>query len=219
MNYCQSYHILRSHGQTFLESFEGIGQNLRFHKGDYIEYDLEKKDYCYLILRGRVKQYFIEPNGRERIVLLLKKGDFFGEVNMIQNNIDLVISAALTGCEVKRISRSELESAFRSDPELALKFIQMQTTKVRLFLFQIQDAAFCDIKNRLKNLLIRLAIQYGIPGKEKTYIDFGASHEEIAKMIGSTRSTVTKILAELTQEGFIEIKNKAIYIGNQFLDF
>ncbi|MDY5836381.1 MAG: Crp/Fnr family transcriptional regulator [Eubacteriales bacterium] len=210
-----SYYLNNSYGEFFIQAFAELGTDLDYLPNVLIESDLECKNYCYLILEGTVKQYFTDQDGKQYTVLLLSRGDIFGEINMLQNNIDLVLSESLTACKVKRIQKAEFDQALRAHPDLMMAFIQMQTSKSRMFLFQIQDLSYLDVKNRLKNLLIRLGILYGVSQDEQIKINLLISHEELAKMIGSTRSTVTKMLSELSDSGFLEMKQKFIYLNNR----
>ncbi len=210
-----SYYLNNSYGEFFIQAFLQQGTDLDYLPNVMIESDLECKNYCYLILEGKVKQFFIDQDGKQYTVLLLSRGDIFGEINMLQNNIDLVMSESLTQCKIKRIQKVEFDQALLAQPDLMMAFIQMQTSKSRMFLFQIQDLSYLDVKNRLKNLLTRLSISYGVPKQKQTKINLLISHEELAKMVGSTRSTITKMLSELSDSGFLEIRRKFIYLNNR----
>lgn len=77
---------------------------------------------------------------------------------------------------------------------------------------QVYDFSFYSAKNRLYFLLRRLAIQQGIKVNKGTKINLKLTHQDLATMIGSTRSTVTKMLNELEDEGNIMKAGKYIII-------
>ncbi len=80
---------------------------------------------------------------------------------------------------------------------------------------QVQDSSFCDTVYKLKNLLIRLSYQHGaeVPGGTRIIPRF--THEDLARMISSTRSTVTKKMKVLEKEGFIEVANHFIILKEE----
>ena len=84
---------------------------------------------------------------------------------------------------------------------------------------QIYDNTFFPTNNRLINLLIRLSRQYGIELDDGSMkINVRLTHQEIANMIGTTRSTVSKTLKTLTDSSLIYQQNKYIYLTNDFID-
>jgi CRP/FNR family transcriptional regulator len=65
-------------------------------------------------------------------------------------------------------------------------------------------------KERLFSLLRRLSVQHGSLKETGYEINLNLTHEELATMIGSTRSTVTKLLKTLESEGKITRNGKKI---------
>ena len=77
---------------------------------------------------------------------------------------------------------------------------------------QIQDSSFCNTEERLRNLLMRLSVQQGVETPDGIRIAQKFTHEELAGMIASTRSTVSRKMKLLVESGFIKIKGKHIYL-------
>jgi len=169
-------------------------------------------DYLYLILDGKVIQYFLDVEGRERIILILSAGDLFGEITMIQGDYDQVITKAYTFVKVCKINKSDLMRYLEENPKLYDSILLMVTTKFRILMSQLYDNAYFDVKQRLYRLLKRLSVQHKVRVKGGNKIDLKLTHEELASMIGSTRSTVTRLLKELEEEGAITRKGKYIIV-------
>lgn len=94
-------------------------------------------DYLYLILDGKVIQYFLDVEGRERIILILSAGDLFGEITMIQGDYDQVITKAYTFVKVCKINKSDLMRYLEENPKLYDSILLMVTTKFRILMSQI----------------------------------------------------------------------------------
>ncbi|MDO5016026.1 MAG: Crp/Fnr family transcriptional regulator [Eubacteriales bacterium] len=207
-----AYQVQDEYRKYIKNYFRDKAPLINYKKGELIEADFTSTNYCYCVADGIVRQYFIDGAGKERTVILLRPGEIFSEINMMQGNIDLVISAAFTDCSVHRIYQANFAKLFEDNPEFAYQLFMMETTKIRQFLFQIYDGSFYDVDNSLINLLSRLSVLFGVRTEAGVLLDIYLSHEDMAKMIGSSRSTVTRSINRLEEKGYIQSKNKRITI-------
>lgn len=139
------YHMQKNYKDTLLHHFGFVGTELDFSAGSLIDYDFGMKDFCYLIMSGTIKQYFLDADGKERILLVLSRGDLFGDITMLQKTSDMVISESMTECRVRRIEKSEFWKLVDSEPELGHALVTMMSTKFRLLLFQLYDQAYFKV--------------------------------------------------------------------------
>ncbi len=144
----------------------------------------------------------------------MAKGDLFGEITLFQGDKDLVITQAHGDVEVEKIPADLFTSLLEKNPEIYYYISLMLSSKARIFMAQVKDSSFCDTTQKLKNLLIRLSYQHGEDVKNGAKIMLRFTHEDLARMISSTRSTVTKKMKALENEGFIEIVNHYIIVKN-----
>lgn len=210
--FLEHYNANYSYRKNLLYNFKDKGEIIEYDINSFIEFEHKKLDYVYLIIDGKVKQYFIDYSGSEKTILLLSSGDMFGEITMIQEDYDLVITESLTHTTVCKISKNTFYTFLQNNPSIYNDILLMITTKFRILMAQLYDYSFYNAKNRLYFLLKRLAIQQGIKVCKGTKINLKLTHQELATMIGSTRSTVTKMLNELEDEGKIIKTGKYIII-------
>lgn len=206
------YTINYSYRKTILENLRGLGTEMEFKRGNFIEFEFKKLNHLYLILDGKVIQYFLDIEGRERIILILSAGDLFGEITMIQQDYDQVITRAYTDVRLCKINKEDLMAYLVKNPQLYNSILLMFTTKFRILMSQLYDNSYFGAKGRLYRLLKRLSVQHEVKVEEGNKIDLRITHEELASMIGSTRSTVTRLLKELEEEGAILRKGKYIIV-------
>lgn len=195
---------------VLLEHFSGLGQIISYDKDALIEFEYARLSYAYLIIEGKVKQFFTTAEGQEKTILILSKGDMFGEITMIQGDHDHCITKTYVPTKVCKITREAFDAYLAEHPELYESILQMLTTKIRLLMYQVFDGNYLDAKERLYALLQRLSVQHAIHTDKGIAIDLSLTHEEIARMIGSTRSTVTKLMKLLEDEGRIQREGKQI---------
>ncbi|MGE5631914.1 MAG: Crp/Fnr family transcriptional regulator [Caulobacteraceae bacterium] len=192
--------------------FSGKGTIIVFKKKSIIEYGGKPVKHVYLIRKGVVQQYFLDQDGNVKTLLILTKGDLFGEITLFQGDKDLVITQAHGDVEVEKIPADLFTSLLEENPQIYYHISLMLSNKARIFMAQVKDSSFCDSAHKLKNLLVRLSIQHGEAVNGGVKIIHRFTHEDLARMISSTRSTVTKKMKILENEGFIEIINHHIIV-------
>ncbi|MBU5313224.1 Crp/Fnr family transcriptional regulator [Tissierella carlieri] len=212
MNIYNSYSINYDYKNILLKHFKDIGTIIDFQKDTLIEFEFKKLDYIYLILDGIVKQFFLDLEGAERIILLLSTGDMFGEITMLQQDSDRVITKTYSRVKVCKIEKSVFYNYLKKNPFVYDSILLMITTKFRILMTQIYDNTYLNTKERLFFLLKRLSIQQNSLEELGHKLNFNLTHEELANMIGSTRSTVTRIMKLLESEGKIARNGRKINI-------
>jgi len=212
LNIYNSYSINYDYKNILLKHFKDIGTIIDFQKDTLIEFEFKKLDYIYLILDGIVKQFFLDLEGAERIILLLSTGDMFGEITMLQQDSDRVITKTYSRVKVCKIEKSVFYNYLKKNPFVYDSILLMITTKFRILMTQIYDNTYLNTKERLFFLLKRLSIQQNSLEELGHKLNFNLTHEELANMIGSTRSTVTRIMKLLESEGKIARNGRKINI-------
>ena len=209
------YTLNLEYKETILQYLSSLGDELSYSAGSLIDFDFGMKDFCYLVLDGAIKQYFIDSEGKERILFILSRGDIFGDITMLQNTTDMVISESMTNCVVRKIGKTEYWKAASTYPALNKALLTFGSTKFRLLLFQLYDQSYHKVDLQLQHLLCRLAVQHGVPVHSGILINLVLTHQDLADMLGSGRSTVTRNLKKLRSAGIIEIRSRKIFIPDK----
>lgn len=79
-------------------------------------------------------------------------------------------------------------------------------------MFQMANMAFSDSLGKVADTLVRLYYQEGQDIENGKKINEKFTHEEIAKLIGCSRVTVTRALNKFKDENILEINNGEIII-------
>ncbi|WP_428909688.1 Crp/Fnr family transcriptional regulator [Niallia sp. Krafla_26] len=181
-------------------------------KGQHIFHEGDVGTESYLIKQGRVKIYRL-TNGKESILALLHKGDFFGEMAMLDpHNSRSASAVALEKTNLLQLREKDMTSLLHKKPELAIKLLSLTMEKLRRANEKIQSITFLDVRTRIHRLILQLVQDYGIQTSEGVFIDYKITHQQMADLIGAVRETVSKILAEWQQEGWIIMKNRKMII-------
>jgi CRP/FNR family cyclic AMP-dependent transcriptional regulator len=168
----------------------------------------------------KISMYF--PNGKEMILGLLGQYDIFGELLLLPSERRPNQAEAVVDTTLIVMPESDFQKLLAQQPHIAMKFIQVMSTRLwQAQQWQAEVGAF-DAPGRLANLLLRLAQDFGAPGERGTVIDLNLTQQDLAKMIGATRETVSHCLARLLEYGAVRRRRAPITVNTeklqQFLD-
>ena len=201
--------------ESFLNS-SGLGKSIaQFSQRTTIFRQGEAAKDVFYIQKGSVKLAVVNESGREAVVAVLGKGDFFGEGCLTTQSISVVTAICLEPTTILVIKKKEMIQVLSDEHAFSNRFIAYMLTRNMRVEQDLIDQLFNNSEKRLARTLLMLA-QYGRqdqPNKMITYL----SQETLAEMIGTTRSRVNFFMNKFRDLGFIEYTNRKIRINKSLL--
>ena len=172
----------------------------------------EEGDTLFVIVNGRVKVTVMSEDGREVILSILKDGDIFGEMSLIDGKprSASVISTAET--ELILLRRPDFLSRLSRFPEMASKMLATLAERLRRTNRQVESLALLDVYGRIAGTLLQLADDQGGNSDQGLTIAERPIHQDIANMAGTTRETVSRVLNDLERRGYLARDGRSIII-------
>ena len=205
-----------------LESLSRITPYKRFKAGDVIYHMEDPADALYFIREGMVKISMYFPNGKEMILALFGKYDAFGELLLLPSERRPNQAEAVMDTTLIVLPEEDFQRLITQQPKIAMKFIQVMSTNLWQAQTRFAEVGAFDAPGRLANLLLRLAHDFGKEGDRGTVIDLNLTQQDLSKMIGATRETVSHCLARLLEYGAVRRRRAPIAVDmtklQQFLD-
>lgn len=183
-------------------------------KGDYIYFDSHHLNKLYFLKDGYVKIGYIDNHGNEIIKEVIAKGEIFGQFSLEKNNLNGEFARAYkTNVSLCAFTIQDFEKLLQQKPELAIKYSKQVGEKLRRAEFRLINMLNKDVRSRLLAFIYSLAVMDGYSGVAGPYtvVNF-LTHEDIARLIGSTRQTVTTLVNQLETEGLLKMTRKKIVI-------
>jgi len=196
------------------EDLEQVASHLierRFPRNTTIVEEGLAGDYMYVIREGRVKVTKLSEDGREKILEFLDAGSFFGEMALLDRAPRIASVKTLKPVKLLALSRTDFLNLLRKSPDLSLSVIQELCKRLRTVDDQASALSFQRVKDRTKGLLQRLARD---PHEEGGRVTPPLTHQQMADMIGTSRETVTRVVKELKQEGWLLQEGKRYRVGD-----
>ncbi|GBG08831.1 hypothetical protein B1748_04200 [Paenibacillus sp. MY03] len=192
------------------ESFErlrGIMYIKSVEKGSCLFWEGDAADKLFYIFEGRIKSTKMSDAGRSLTLYLHQNGDLIGQMEPFKDSTHSTSAEVTEDAKVGVIQRKDLETLLWQHGDLALEFMKWMGLMHRLTQTKFRDLMLFGKTGALCSLLIRLCNSYGEENEEGIRIDLKLSNTEMADMIGATRESVNRMLADLKKENVITYKD------------
>jgi CRP-like cAMP-binding protein len=178
----------------------------KYRKNQKIFAQGDAADSVFYIQKGKVKVTVVSGLGKEAVVAILGKDEFFGEGCLAGQPLRIATATGLTDCDVMRIEKAALIHTLQAQPafsEMFLAHVLLRSIRVEE---DLVDQLFNSSEKRLARALLLLA-NFGKEGKPEAIIA-KVSQETLADMIGTTRSRVCFFMNKFRKLGFISYNGK-----------
>ena len=159
----------------------------------------ESTDSLYILVKGRAQAVCNDQNGKQIILNVFEPADFFGEMSFFDSQKRSATVMTVKPSELLVIPRRAFREFMTGNPDIAFNMIGDLVCKLRTATRQIEDLAFMDVYGRVVRFLTEAGNENGVIAERLT-------HQEIGNRVGASRETVSRIMAALLKEGYIEKK-------------
>ena len=174
-------------------------------------------DALFVIGKGKVKVVLYGETGREIILSILKAGDFFGEMSLLDRQPRSANVVAIEDSELLCLDREAFQTHLTAHPSTALGILAEMSRRLRHADEVIGNLALLDVYARVARIIRDLAQKQGEPVDGGLLIKERPTQQEIAGLIGTSRETVSRALNDFTRQGLLEMQGKQILVRWGFL--
>lgn len=163
-------------------------------------------DEVWIVCRGVVQLSTLYPTGDEALLALVGPSMPFGLPLTLVHPYQAV---ALTDVDLMCLDLSEVEQS----PVLSQGIFWHLNRRLRQTEAILALVGQRRVEDRLRQLLLLLRQEVGQPVMAGTRLNVRLTHQHLANTIGTTRVTITRLLGQLREEGWLLIdKNRHIVI-------
>ncbi|MDT5104936.1 MAG: family transcriptional regulator, cyclic receptor protein [Mycobacterium sp.] len=187
-------------------------QPVDFPPGHTVFAEGEPGDRLYIIISGKVKIGRRSPGGRDNLLTIMGPSDMFGELSIFDPGP--CTSSATTITEVRAVSmdRGALKAWIEARPEIVAQLLRILARRLRRTNNNLADLIFTDVPGRVAKQLLHLAQCFGTQEGDALRVTHDLTQEEIAQLVGTSRETVNKALADFVHRGWIRLEGKSVLI-------
>jgi len=172
--------------------FSGSGQHLGF------------------VLEGTARSDLVAPTGRRITVRYVRRGSMIGAWAVAGDGDLSVVNRAVTNCAVIEFDVETVAGLIRSDPGMALTFVEYLTARLQATYQALAASAFGTMTQRIARHLLELAEEDPEDGRVVAAI----TQQQLADGIGTSREVVARTLRRLRSDGTVRTHSREIEISN-----
>ena len=185
--------------------------------GSVIVSQEEPGDSLFVLASGKVKVVLYGETGREIILSILREGEFFGEMSLLDRQPRSANVVAIEKSEVLSLDRDAFQTHINQHPTTAMAILAEMSRRLRKADEVIGNLALLDVYARVARAVRELAQKQGEPVDGGLLIRERPTQQEIAGLIGTSRETVSRALNDFTRRGLLEMSGKQILVRWGFL--
>jgi CRP-like cAMP-binding protein len=181
-------------------------------RGQVLFREGEQGECLYVIRSGKVKLGRRSGDGRENLLSVLGPGEMFGELSLFDPGPRTATATAVGDAVLYELSHTELLGWLERFPTVARYLLGALARRLRRTNEALADLVFSDVPGRVAKALLDLAERFGHEVDEGIRVKHDLTQEELAQLIGASRETVNKALADFAARGWVKREGRAVVL-------
>jgi CRP/FNR family transcriptional regulator len=199
-----------------LKAFEELKYATVLPKGAMLFVEGQSPRGIFLLCTGRAKLSTCSSDGKSLITQIAEPGELLGLSAVISGRPYEVTAETLHPCQVNFIKREDFLRFLSEHGEACLRVAQHLSNNYHTAYEQVRSLGLShSASEKLARLLLDWSSREGISTDRGISMKLTLTHEEIAQLIGISRETVTRLLAEFKSEELIYIKGATLVIRDK----
>lgn len=187
---------------------EHVAKEVRLSKGSILFQEGDPGDGMYIIRQGEVEISVLSESGRKLALNIMGPEEVLGEIGLFGGD-RTATATALSDCVLASIRRPEVLAELKTNPDLALEFINLLSERLRYVSAQLGERTFLPLSARLARRLLYLD---GKVGEKSGSVP--VSQADLADFVGTTRESVAKTLSVWKLNGWVAISRGKVNLLN-----
>jgi len=183
-----------------------------FARGDVLFHEGDLGDRLFVIRSGKIKLGRRSSDGRENLLSIQGPGEMFGELSLFDPGPRTATATVVADAELVELAHTDLVAWLELHPKVAKHLLKALAHRLRRTNEALADLVFSDVPGRVAKALLDLATRFGEPTDEGVRVAHDLTQEELAQLVGASRETVNKALADFAARGWVRREGRAVVL-------
>lgn len=185
-----------------------------FEKDEEIIIPGDNNKFVYYLEEGHVASYALDEEGNEITLNIYKKGNIFPISEVLANRVNDFFFEALEKVKTRKIPSKEFLTYIKNDRELLFQLTQNLSIGLEGFMIRTLYLIRTDARKKVASALVMMARRFGEPvtNDNTITISLPQTHEDIARLAGVSRETVSIEMKKMQDEGLLERNGKTTLV-------
>jgi len=190
----------------------GMVTEVSLSRGEVLfrEGDLDHR--LFVVDCGKIKLGREASDGRENLLAVYGPGEMFGELSWFDPGPRTSSATAVSASTLAMLDHDDLRVWMAERPQVAGHLLRALARRLRRSNTIIADLVFTDVSGRVAKTLLDLAQRFGQPSERGLKVAHDLTQEELAQLVGASRETVNKSLADFAARGWLRLEARAVVL-------
>ncbi len=185
---------------------------LKLNKGQVLFKEGQEGDRLYVVVHGKIKLGTTSADGRENLLSILGPGEMFGELSLFDPEPRTSTATAVTDVRLVSLAHDAVMGLVTSSPQTSLELLRRLAQRLRKSNEVLADLVFADVPGRVAKAIMDLGERFGVQKEDGLHVNHDLTQEELAQLVGASRETVNKALADFAARGWVKLEPRAVLV-------
>ena len=185
---------------------------VKVSKGQTLFKEGDAGDRLFVVVEGKLKLGTSSGDGRENLLSILGPGDMFGELSLFDPGPRTATATAVTDARVLALANDQVIGWVTAHPQVSLQLLKRLARRLRRTNEVLADLVFADVPGRVAKAIMDLGERFGTKKDDGLHVNHELTQEELAQLVGASRETVNKALADFAGRGWVRLEPRAVVI-------
>jgi CRP/FNR family cyclic AMP-dependent transcriptional regulator len=181
-------------------------------KGQTLFKEGDAGDRLFVVVEGKLKLGTSSGDGRENLLSILGPGDMFGELSLFDPGPRTATATAVTDARVLALANDQVIGWVTAHPQVSLQLFKRLARRLRRTNEVLADLVFADVPGRVAKAIMDLGERFGTKKDDGLHVNHELTQEELAQLVGASRETVNKALADFAGRGWVRLEPRAVVV-------
>ena len=185
---------------------------VKVSKGHTLFKEGDAGDRLFVVVEGKLKLGTSSGDGRENLLSILGPGDMFGELSLFDPGPRTATATAVTDSRVLALANDQVIGWVTAHPQVSLQLLKRLARRLRRTNEVLADLVFADVPGRVAKAIMELGERFGTKKDDGLHVNHELTQEELAQLVGASRETVNKALADFAGRGWVRLEPRAVVV-------
>jgi len=185
---------------------------VKLSRGQTLFKEGDAGDRLFVVVDGKLKLGTTSNDGRENLLSILGPGDMFGELSLFDPGPRTATATAVVDSKLLALANDQVIGWVKEHPQVSLQLLGRLAQRLRKANDVLSDLVFADVPGRVAKAIIELGERFGTREDDGLHVNHELTQEELAQLVGASRETVNKALADFATRGWIRLEPRAVIV-------
>ena len=185
---------------------------VKVSKGQTLFKEGDAGDRLFVVVEGKLKLGTSSGDGRENLLSILGPGDMFGELSLFDPGPRTATATTVTDARVLALANDQVIGWVTAHPQVSLQLFKRLARRLRRTNEVLADLVFADVPGRVAKAIMDLGERFGTKKDDGLHVNHELTQEELAQLVGASRETVNKALADFAGRGWVRLEPRAVVV-------